>query len=59
MIDRQFGNLVVECDSCPEVLLTHTADFEEARAIMRRDGWKVRQIGKEWLHGCPKCGVPK
>jgi hypothetical protein len=59
MIDRQHGGkILVECDSCDEVLDTETADFEEARSIMRREGWKVRQIAREWLHGCPKCGVP-
>lgn len=59
MMDRQHGGkLIVECDSCPEVLDTETADFEECRAIMRREEWKVRKIGSEWIHGCPKCGVP-
>ena len=59
MIDRQFGNIIIECDSCPEVLLTHEPEFEQARAVMVRHGWKVRKIGKDWIHGCPKCGVPR
>jgi hypothetical protein len=58
MIDRQGGRILVECDSCSEVLDTETADFEEARGLMRTEGWKVRKIANEWLHGCPKCGVP-
>jgi hypothetical protein len=59
MIDRQKGGkLVIECDSCNEVLETDTADFAEARAMMQREGWKVRKIGGEWIHGCEKCGVP-
>lgn len=58
MIDRQKGRLVIECDSCPEVLDTETNDFNEAREMMKREGWKVRKIANEWLHGCPKCGVP-
>lgn len=59
MIDRQHGGLiVVECDSCPAVLETETADFTEARAIMQREERKVRKIAGEWLHGCSKCGVP-
>jgi len=59
MIDRQNGGLIyVECDSCDAVLDTETADFEEARGLMRTEGWKVRKIANEWLHGCPKCGVP-
>jgi hypothetical protein len=58
MIDRQGGQIVVECDSCDEILKTDTDDFSEARAVMQREDWKVRKIAKEWLHGCPKCGVP-
>lgn len=58
MIDRQGGKILVECDSCDQVLDTDTGDFEEARAVMRREGWKVRQIAREWIHGCPRCGVP-
>jgi hypothetical protein len=59
MIDRQNGGIIyVECDSCDEVLDTETKDFEEARNVMRREGWKVRKIAEEWLHGCPNCGVP-
>lgn len=59
MIDRQNGGVIfVECDSCDEVLDTETKDFDEARNVMKREGWKVRKIADEWLHGCPKCGVP-
>lgn len=58
MIDRQKGRLLIECDSCPEVLDTETNDFNEAREMMKREGWKVRKIANEWLHGCAKCGVP-
>lgn len=59
MIDRQNGGIIyIECDSCDEVLDTETKEFEEARSVMRREGWKVRKIADEWLHGCPNCGVP-
>jgi hypothetical protein len=62
MIDRQYGKLVVECDTCGTTLETETKDFQELRTIMQREGWKVRGEGKSpntvWLHGCPKCGVP-
>ena len=58
MIDRSYGKLVFECDSCPEVLETDTADFSEAWDMARADGWKAKQIGVDWLHGCAKCGVP-
>ena len=59
MLDRQNGGIImVECESCDAVLDTETADFEEARGLMRTEGWKVRKIASEWLHGCPRCGVP-
>lgn len=58
MIDRQNGLLLVECDSCDEVLDTETSDFAEARACMRREGWFIRKIADVWLHGCPNCGAP-
>ena len=59
MLDRQKGLLVVECDTCGDVLDTETKDFDEARACMQRNGWKVRKIGRDWIHGCAGCGVPK
>lgn len=58
MIDRQHGKVLFECDSCDQVLDTDTDDFADACAIARREGWKTRKIADEWLHGCPKCGVP-
>lgn len=58
MIDRQGGQILVECDSCDEILETGTDDFAEAREAMKREGWKVRKIAGEWLHGCPNCGMP-
>jgi hypothetical protein len=59
MMDRQNGGIIfIECDSCDEILDTETKDFDEARNVMRREGWKVRKIADEWLHGCPNCGVP-
>jgi hypothetical protein len=58
MIDRQNGGFIhVECDSCPEVLDTQTQDFDEARIVMKREGWQTRKIADVWLHGCGKCGV--
>jgi hypothetical protein len=59
MIDRQHGKYLVECETCDEVLETGTGDFDEAREVMRHEGWKARRRGDAWLHGCPKCGAPK
>lgn len=59
MLDRQHGKFIVECDACGEALETETADFDEARATMQREGWKIRKIRNVWIHGCPDCGVPQ
>jgi hypothetical protein len=37
---------------------SYLADFDEARELMKQDGWRVRKIAGEWLHGCNKCGAP-
>jgi Zn finger protein HypA/HybF involved in hydrogenase expression len=58
MIDRQHGKVVIECDSCDEVFESNTGDFKDAWHDARSEGWRTRQIADEWLHGCPKCGVP-
>lgn len=58
MIDRQYGKLIFECDSCSETFEADTDGFAEAWAEAKRDGWKTRKIANEWLHGCQKCGVP-
>ena len=62
MLDRQFGQIIVECDACGDTLQTETKDFAEAREVMQREGWKVRAEGHGrsavWYHGCPQCGVP-
>lgn len=57
MIDRQYGYIVFECDSCDEAFETDTEDFAEAWAEAKREGWRSRKIANEWLHGCPTCGA--
>jgi hypothetical protein len=58
MIDRQYGKLVFECDSCPETFGGDSDDFSAAWAAAKSEGWSSRKIADEWLHGCPKCGAP-
>jgi rubredoxin len=59
MIDRQHGKTLIECDSCNEVFEGDQGDeFAVVWAAAKRDGWRTRKIANEWLHGCPKCGVP-
>lgn len=59
MIDRQFGKLIISCDSCDETFESEKDEsFDEVWAGAKREGWRTRKIVNEWLHGCPKCGVP-
>jgi hypothetical protein len=57
MIDRQYGQIVFECDGCDELLHTKipVEDFNGAMAVFRREGWKAIKIGDEWVHECPNC----
>jgi hypothetical protein len=59
MIDRQFGKIIIECDSCDETFAGEPdQEFSSVWAAAKREGWSTRKIANEWLHGCPKCGVP-
>ena len=55
MIDRQHGNLIFECDTCGETGDTDVDEFAEAWAVAKRDGWRTRHVGNDWLHVCPDC----
>lgn len=59
MIDRQHGKVIICCDSCDETFDGEAGeDFPAVWESAKRDGWRTRMIAKEWLHGCPDCGVP-
>ena len=55
MLDRQGGNIWFECDTCPETLDTGTSDFDSARNLLRREGWRTSKVGTEWVHACSNC----
>lgn len=60
MIDWFYGKLYVSCDACGRDLETpfggDFSDFEEARAEMRKQGWKsVKTPPDNWSNYCPKC----
>lgn len=55
MIDRQNGDLVFECDTCGETLESGTSDFNSAWNQAKRDGWRAKKVGTEWVHECPNC----
>jgi hypothetical protein len=50
MLDRQHGDIVWECDACGAALETETSDFDSARNLLRREGWKIRKQGDEWMY---------
>lgn len=58
MIDRQGNKIFIECDSCDEVFEgDEGAEWSDVWGAAKRDGWRSKKIGDEWVHGCPKCGV--
>ena len=58
MIDRQGDKIVWECDSCPETFESEQGEeFNVAWSRAKREGWRTKKIGDEWVHGCPGCGV--
>lgn len=55
MIDRQGNKILFECDSCDEVFESdEDEDFSDAWARAKRDGWKCRKVGNDWVHGCER-----
>lgn len=66
-IDRQYGKIIFECDQqnsarCHETIETGCADFAEALAQMKREGWTTHRLlfpDKGYLHCCPRCLVPR
>lgn len=64
MIDRQYGKIKIECDSCDDVFEGDSVagngfdEFTEVWNAAKREGWTTRKIAGEWMHGCGKCGVP-
>jgi hypothetical protein len=58
MLDRQHGNIVFECDGCGDILDTETSNFNAARNMLKRDGWRAIKIGTDWQHYCTGCDQP-
>lgn len=55
MLERQHGEIVVECDTCDATLATDTADFDEARDLLKAERWRTYKEGDVWCHACPGC----
>jgi hypothetical protein len=57
-VDRQYNRIVFECDSCDEAFSGRDGEeFQEAWARAKEAGWRCRQVGNDWVRGCPDCGV--
>ncbi len=57
-IDRQYNKTVFECVSCDETFEGEPGEeFADAWASAKREGWRAKKIGEEWVRGCGKCGV--
>jgi Fe2+ or Zn2+ uptake regulation protein len=56
-LDRQYGHVIMCCDSCGETLEGDQGEFDEFIAQAKRAGWRIRKIGGEWAHDCPDCTV--
>jgi hypothetical protein len=55
---RDHNDYVFQCDApaCREMLETSTSNFEAARNLLRRAGWKpIRRSGDDWQHLCARC----
>lgn len=53
-IQRSYGDIEFECDSCGDTLETFTDDFADAKAFLDHNGWLTRkdvETGK-WKHYC-------
>ncbi len=55
MIDIQNGKIMIECDCCDEVFEGQNREWQTVWPIAKRDGWKSKKIGEEWVHECPRC----
>lgn len=49
------GRFVIECDSCDTEIEGERGEiWEEFWPRAKREGWKARMVGSDWLHACPR-----
>ena len=56
-IEHDGADIVFVCDTCETRLETDTDVWADALAISKREGWKAEKVGKDWVHGCSRCGT--
>jgi len=47
-----FDECEVTCDGCGKTRIVDEMDYREINAILREDGWLVKNIGGEWVEFC-------
>jgi hypothetical protein len=54
---QDHGNFVFQCDGsgCRDFIDTNTSNFEAARNLLRRAGWRPIRRGDDWSHVCAGC----
>lgn len=53
--NRSGGRIIFECDTCNETFEGERGEeFETVWSSAKREGWKTKKIGRDWVHGCPK-----
>jgi hypothetical protein len=59
MLEREKGEIIWCCDGCGEVLDTGTGNWDAARNVMKREGWRAKSVGDVWTHLCRNCSEPR
>ena len=52
MIGRQHGRIVIACDACGRTFEGDSDKWIDVWPQARREGWRVRKIGKDWRQFC-------
>jgi hypothetical protein len=56
MIDHNGRVLVFSCDECPKWAEDDDdLGFALFWADLKREGWRAKKIGQDWVHACPAC----
>ena len=52
LIGRQHGRIVIACDACGRTFESDSDEWIDVWPQARREGWRVRKIGKDWRQFC-------
>ena len=52
MIGHQHGKIVIACDACGRTFEGDSDEWIDVWPQARREGWRVRKIGKDWCQFC-------